>query len=106
MSEEKLKILIIGAGGGREHAIGWKIAQSPRAGELFFARGNAGTAQLGTNLDIKETDIPKLLEFTKKEKIDLALVVSDDPLALGMVDEFKKAGLRVWGPTKKAAQLE
>jgi len=106
MSEEKLKILIIGAGGGREHAIGWKIAQSPRAGELFFARGNAGTAQLGTNLDIKETDIPKLLEFTKKEKIDLALVVSDDPLALGMVDEFKKAGLRVWGPTKRAAQLE
>ena len=55
---DKLKILIIGAGGGREHAIGWKIAQSRRAGELFFARGNAGTAQIGTNLDVKETDIP------------------------------------------------
>ncbi|MDP2947759.1 MAG: phosphoribosylamine--glycine ligase family protein, partial [Nanoarchaeota archaeon] len=63
MQEIKQKILIIGAGGGREHAIGWKIAQSPRAGQLFFARGNAGTALLGTNLDIKETDISGLLEF-------------------------------------------
>jgi phosphoribosylamine--glycine ligase len=103
---KKLKILIIGAGGGREHSIGWKIAQSPRAGELFFARGNAGTAQLGTNLDIKETEIEKLIEFAKKENIDLALGVSDDVLARGTVDEFRKAGLRIWGPTKAAAQLE
>ncbi len=100
------KILIIGAGGGREHAIGWKIAQSPRAGELFFARGNAGTAELGTNLDIKETETAKLLEFAKKEKIDLTLVLSDDPLALGIVDEFHKEKLRVWGPTKGASELE
>ncbi|KKR62682.1 MAG: Phosphoribosylamine-glycine ligase [Parcubacteria group bacterium GW2011_GWA2_40_37] len=104
--DEVLKILIVGAGGGREHAISWKIAQSPRVGELFFARGNAGTAQLGTNLDIKETEISKLLEFAQKEKIDLTLALSDDPLALGIVDEFKKAGLRIWGPTKAAAQLE
>lgn len=103
---QKLKILIIGAGGGREHAIAWKVGQSPRAGELFFARGNAGTAQIGTNLDVKETDIPTLLDFVKKEKIDLTLALSDDPLALGIVDEFIKAGLRIWGPTKAASELE
>ncbi len=103
---QKQKILIIGAGGGREHALGWKIAQSERVGELFFARGNAGTAKLGTNLDIKETEILKLLEFTRKEKIDLTLVVSDNPLSVGMVDEFQKVGLRVWGPSKGASELE
>ncbi|OGI74444.1 phosphoribosylamine--glycine ligase [Candidatus Nomurabacteria bacterium RIFCSPHIGHO2_02_FULL_41_18] len=103
---KKQKILIIGAGGGREHAIGWKIAQSPRAGKLFFARGNAGTAELGTNLEIKEREISKLIDFAKNEKIDLTLVVADEPLALGVVDEFKKNNLRVWGPTKVAAQIE
>ena len=106
MPKEKQKILMIGAGGGREHALGWKIAQSPRAGKLFFARGNAGTEKIGTNLDIKDTDIPALLEFAKEEDIDLVLVVADDPLAAGAVDEFKKAGLRVWGPSKLAAQIE
>ena len=106
MGEKYEKILIIGAGGGREHALGWKIAQSPRAGKLFFARGNAGTAELGTNLDIKDTDIPALLDFAQKEVVDLVLVVADDPLALGAVDEFRKAGFRVWGPTKAAAELE
>ncbi|OGI94126.1 phosphoribosylamine--glycine ligase, partial [Candidatus Nomurabacteria bacterium RIFCSPLOWO2_01_FULL_40_18] len=103
---EVINILIVGAGGGREYALGWKISQSPRAGKLFFARGNAGTAQIGTNLDIKESDIVGLIEFAKKEKINLTLAVSDDVLARGTVDEFKKAGLRVWGPTKAAAQLE
>ena len=103
---KKLKILIIGAGGGREHALGWKVAQSPRAGQLFFARGNAGTAQIGTNLDIKETDIPALLEFAKNEKIDLTLAVSDDPLALGIVDSFQAENLRIWGSTKAASELE
>ena len=103
---QKLKILIVGAGGGREHAIGWKITQSPRAGQLFFARGNAGTAKLGTNLDIKETEIEKLAEFAKKEKIDLTLALSDDPLALGVVDAFQAQNLRIWGPTKAASQLE
>ncbi len=103
---QKQKILIVGAGGGREHAIGWKIAQSPRTGELFFARGNAGTEKIGTNLDIKETEIEKLLEFTKTEKIDLTLALSDDTLALGVVDKFQKEGLRIWGPSKAAAKLE
>ena len=106
MDMGKLKILIIGAGGGREHALGWKIAQSTRAGQLFFARGNAGTAQLGINLDIKDIDIPALLEFAKREIVDLVLVVADDPIALGAVDEFQKAGFRAWGPTKAAAQIE
>ncbi len=102
---QKQKILIIG-GGGREHAIGWKVAQSPRAGQIFFAPGNAGTAEIGTNVPISATDIPELLEFAKAEKIDLTLALPDDPLALGIVDEFQKVGLRIWGPAKAAAQLE
>ena len=104
--QDKLKILIVGAGGGREHAIGWKIAQSPRAGELFFARGNAGTAALGTNLNISETDAPALLEFAKEEGVDFTLVTSEDALAAGVVDAFKETGLRIWGTTKAAAELE
>src|SRR3989344_4310849 len=71
--QNKLKILIIGAGWGREHALGWKIAQSGRAGELFFARGNAGTAQIGTNLDIKETDTSALSNFAKFESADVSV---------------------------------
>lgn len=101
----KQKILIIGSG-GREHAIGWKVAQSPRAGDLYFAPGNGGTLKLGMNVSISSTDIPKLIEFAKKEKIDLTLALPDDPLALGIVDEFQKEGLRIWGPTKAASQLE
>jgi len=103
--DKKQKILIIG-GGGREHAIGWKVSQSPRAGELFFAPGNGGTLALGKNVDIKATDIFALIDFVKKEKIDLTLALPDDPLALGIVDEFQKQGLRIFGPTKAAAQLE
>ncbi len=101
----KQKILIIGSI-GREHAIGWKVAQSPLAGKIYFAPGNAGTAKLGINIDISATDIPGLVEFAKKEKIDLTLPLPDDPLALGIVDEFQRAGLRIWGPTKAAAQIE
>ena len=102
---QKQKILIIGSG-GREHAIGWKVAQSPLAGQIFFAPGNGGTGKIGINIDIRATDIPSLLEFAKKEKIDLTLALPDDPLALGIVDAFKKADLRIWGPTKAASQLE
>ncbi len=105
MLRQKQKILIIG-GGGREHAIGWKIAQSKRNKELYFAPGNSGTAELGINVSILATDIKKLAEFAKKEKIDLTIPLPDDPLALGIVDEFRKAGLRIWGPTQKAAKLE
>lgn len=99
------KILIIGSG-GREHAVGWKVAQSPRAREIYFAPGNGGTQKIGINVDIKATEIEKLLSFAQKEKIDLTVALPDDPLALGIVDEFEKAGLRIWGPTKAAAKLE
>jgi phosphoribosylamine--glycine ligase len=101
----KQKILIIG-GGGREHAIGWKVAQSPRAGQLYFAPGNAGTASIGINVAISATDINALLDFAKKEAIDVTLAIPDDPLAMGIVDLFRSAGLRIFGPTKAAAQLE
>jgi phosphoribosylamine--glycine ligase len=101
----KLKILIIGSG-GREHAVGWKVRQSPKAGDIFFAPGNGGTLKLGMNVSISATDIPKLIEFVKKEKIDLTLALPDDPLALGIVDEFEKEGLRIWGPSKMASKLE
>ena len=93
MNGEKQKILIIGAGGGREHALSWKLAQSPHAGKLFFAKGNPGTAQIGTNLEIKETETASLVEFAKKEKIDLVLVASDDLLAQGTVDEVFQHGV-------------
>ena len=105
MQENKLKILIIGSG-GREHAIGWKVAQSPRAGDIFFAPGNGGTVKIGTNVDISATDISKLLDFVKREHIDLTLALPDDPLALGIVNEFQKEGLKIWGPTKEASKLE
>ncbi|MFA6256909.1 MAG: phosphoribosylamine--glycine ligase [Candidatus Paceibacterota bacterium] len=105
MSIDKLKILIVGSG-GREHAVGWKVKQSLRAGDIFFAPGNAGTAKLGTNIEIKATDISGLLAFVQKNEIDLTLALPDDPLALGIVDEFQKTGLRIWGPTKAAARLE
>ena len=103
--DKKQKILIIG-GGGREHAIGWKIKQSKRCEELYFAPGNGGTLALGTNVDIKATDIKTLIDFVKREKIDLTLAIPDDPLALGIVDEFQKEGLRIFGPSKKASQIE
>lgn len=99
------KILIIGSG-GREHAIGWKLSQSPRKPVLYFAPGNAGTAKIGTNVDIKATDISGLLDFVKKEKIDTTLAIPDDPLAMGIVDLFREHNVRIFGPTKAAAQLE
>jgi phosphoribosylamine--glycine ligase len=99
------KILIIGSG-GREHAIGWKIKQSGRCGELYFAPGNGGTALLGTNVEIAAKEISKIIDFVKNEKISLTLALPDDPLALGIVDEFNKAGLRIFGPTKASAEVE
>jgi phosphoribosylamine--glycine ligase len=105
MNNLKQKILIIGSG-GREHAIGWKLKQSPRAGDLYFAPGNAGTANIGINVSIKAIEVDKLLDFARKEKIDITLAIPDDPLALGIVDKFKAEGLRIWGPTQAAAKLE
>lgn len=105
MKKNNLNILVIG-GGGREHALVWKVAQSPRVKKIFIAPGNAGTSELGENVDIKATEIAKLVEFAKRKKIDLTIVGPDDPLALGIVDEFQNNGLKIFGPTKNAARIE
>ena len=100
-----MKILIIG-GGGREHALAWKIAQSPKVTELFCAPGNPGTAQVATNLDIHADDIDNLLKFALDQSIDLTVVGPEQPLVLGLADWFHDNGLKVFGPSAKAAQLE
>ncbi|HUX46548.1 MAG TPA: phosphoribosylamine--glycine ligase [Desulfosporosinus sp.] len=98
-----LRVLVVGSG-GREHALAWKLAQSPELECLYVAPGNAGTALW--NVAILAQDISALVEFALKEKIDLTLVGPEDPLSLGIVDAFQKAGLRIFGPTQAAAQLE
>lgn len=100
-----MRILVIGQG-GREHALVWKLKQSPKVEAIFCAPGNAGTGLDAVNVDISATDIPRLVKFATTEKIDLTIVGPEAPLVLGVVDEFLKAGLRVFGPTKKAAELE
>lgn len=100
-----MKILIIGSG-GREHAICWKLAQSPRKPKLFCAPGNAGIAQLATTVPIPADDIDSLLKFASKEKIDLTFVGPEDPLCAGIVDRFSERKLRIFGPTMDAAKLE
>ncbi|MGZ4887426.1 MAG: phosphoribosylamine--glycine ligase, partial [Candidatus Aminicenantales bacterium] len=100
-----MKILIIGSG-GREHALAWKIAQSPQAEKVFCAPGNGGTRLVGENVPLEETDIAGLLEFAAREKIDLTVVGPEIPLMLGLADEFEKRGLRIFGPSKKAAEIE
>jgi phosphoribosylamine---glycine ligase len=102
-----MKILIIGHG-GREHALAWKVAQSPKVNKIYVAPGNAGTARehKSENVHITSTDLPKLLEFAKKNQIDLTIVGPEAPLALGITDLFQKEKLRCFGPTKYCAQLE
>lgn len=100
-----MKILVVG-GGGREHALAWKIKQSPRVTELFCAPGNPGTAQVATNVDIPADDVDALLQFAVEQAIDLTVVGPEQPLVLGIADRFKEKGLKVFGPTEKAAQLE
>ena len=100
-----MKVLVIG-GGGREHAICWKLAQSPRVTELVCAPGNAGIAETARCVDIGVMDFEKMADFAKKEAFDLVVVGPDDPLAAGIVDVLEEAGLRVFGPRKNAAILE
>ncbi|MCA9190293.1 MAG: phosphoribosylamine--glycine ligase [Planctomycetales bacterium] len=100
-----MKILIIG-NGGREHALAWKIKQSPRVKEVFVAPGNAGTALDAVNVPIGVSDIAELVKFAKQERIGLTVVGPEAPLALGVVDAFESEKLRVFGPTGAAAQLE
>ena len=102
-----MKVLIIGSG-GREHALGWKVAQSPLVSQIFVAPGNAGTA-LETklqNIDIAVTDIKGLVTFAKQQSIDLTIVGPEAPLVIGVVDAFRREGLAIFGPTQAAAQLE
>ncbi len=100
-----MKVLVIGKG-GREHALVWKLARSPRAERVFCAPGNAGTAEDGVNVPIEANDFDRLARFAKGEGVGLTVVGPEEPLARGIVDYFQKAGLRVFGPTREAAQLE
>ena len=100
-----MKILVVG-GGGREHAIVKKLAQSKKNPKIYVAPGNAGTEEIATNVAISVMDFDKLADFAKKEKIDLTVVGMDDPLVGGIVDRFEAEGLRVFGPRKNAAILE
>lgn len=100
-----MKILIIG-NGGREHALAWKIKQSPRVKRIYVAPGNAGTAHDAENVPIGAEDIAGLVKFARQEKIDLTVVGPEAPLALGVVDAFQAEGLRIFGPSQAAAQLE
>lgn len=100
-----MKILVIGSG-GREHALVWKIAQSPRVTKLYCAPGNAGIEQLATCVAIQADDIAGLKSFVQSERIDLTVVGPEAPLAAGIADEFRKARLKIFGPTRAAAQLE
>jgi phosphoribosylamine--glycine ligase len=100
-----MKILIIG-GGGREHALTWKIAQSPHAERIFCAPGNAGTGEIAENVAISVGDLKALVRFARENRIDLTVVGPDDPLAAGIVDLFTAEKLRAFGPTKSAARIE
>jgi phosphoribosylamine--glycine ligase len=100
-----MRVLVIGSG-GREHALVWKIAQSKLVDKIFCAPGNGGISKTAECIDIKAEDIPALLEFAKKEKIDLTVIGPEAPLARGIVDEFQNYKLRIFGPRRLASQLE
>lgn len=99
------KVLVVG-GGGREHAILWKLADSKEALELYCAPGNGGIAQLATCVPIKADDVEGIVGWAKENAMDMVFVAPDDPLALGMVDALQEAGIRAFGPTKAAAEIE
>lgn len=100
-----MKILLVG-GGGREHALAWKVAQSPLCEKLYLAPGNPLSGELGERVEIPADDVVALKYFAKKEEIDLTIVGPEAPLVAGLVDSFESDGLRVFGPSRHAAQLE
>src|ERR1700733_3254848 len=102
-----MKLLIVG-GGGREHALAWKCAQSPRVSEVLVAPGNAGTnaEPRVRNVDIAATDIPRLVALARREAVGLTIIGPEAPLVAGIVDAFQGAGLRCFGPGRLAARLE
>src|SRR3972149_1091733 len=100
-----MKVLVIGKG-GREHALCWRLRQSASVKSIYCASGNPGIAQIADLVALEPTDIARLAKFAKAERIDLTVVGPEDPLALGIVDEFDRRGLTIFGPSKAAAQLE
>ncbi|MBC8288311.1 MAG: phosphoribosylamine--glycine ligase [Nitrospinae bacterium] len=100
-----MRVLVIG-GGGREHALVWKISQSPKVTDIYCAPGNAGTAEIAKNVPIAADQIDQLLEFAQKNEIGLTVVGPEQPLVMGIVDRFQEKGLRIFGPTARAAELE
>jgi phosphoribosylamine---glycine ligase len=100
-----MKLLVLGAG-GREHALAWKLAASPRVQKVFVAPGNGGTATETGVENVALSEVPQLIEFARKQKIHLTVVGPEAPLAAGVVDAFRDAGLKIFGPTRAAAQLE
>ncbi|HEX9020793.1 MAG TPA: phosphoribosylamine--glycine ligase, partial [Nitrospirota bacterium] len=100
-----MKVLVVG-GGGREHALVWKVSQSPKVTKIYAAPGNAGIAGIAECAPVKADDIPGLLAFAKSRAIDLTIVGPEGPLSMGIVDEFTGAGLRIFGPSGKAAEIE
>jgi phosphoribosylamine--glycine ligase len=100
-----MKLLVIGSG-GREHAIAWRLAQSPKVSRVYVAPGNAGTAREDGLFNVDITGISELVKFAKDEGIETTVVGPEGPLAAGVVDAFRAAGLRIFGPTQAAAQLE
>src|SRR5262245_18497561 len=104
-SGTEMKLLVVGSG-GREHALAWKLAQSPRVQKVYVAPGNGGTATEAGIQNVPLTEFPALIAFAKREKIQLTVVGPEAPLAAGIVDAFREAGQRIFGPTRTAAQLE
>ena len=100
-----MKILVVG-GGGREHAICWKLSKEASVDKIYCAPGNAGISNVAQCIDIQDSDIENLLNFAKENKIDLTIVGPEIPLVAGIVDKFEKEGLKIFGPNKKCAQLE
>ena len=100
-----MNLLVIGSG-GREHAIAWRLAQSPRVGRVYVAPGNAGTSKEDGLFNVPLSSIPELVDFARREAVALTVVGPEAPLAQGVVDAFRSAGLRIFGPTQRAAQLE
>ena len=100
-----MTVLVVG-GGGREHALVWKLAQSPRLKRLICAPGNAGTAALAENFPVAASDLGGIVDLAVREKADFVVVGPDDPLAAGLVDRLQVAGVRAFGPTASAARLE
>ncbi len=100
-----MKVLVIGSG-GREHALIWKIMQSPKVEKIYCAPGNGGIAQIAECIDIDVTDFKSLIHFVQKNRIDLTVVGPELPLTLGIVDRFQEKGLRIFGPNQKAAEIE